>query len=104
MLGEGGETKLGTNVNFLLEEFGIALNSGIYMQWNLSNLGQKKVSICSLFQWSNCMQETVFGERKSVLIREVSSFQGLNCMQETVLGERKSVLIREVSSFQGCPY
>ncbi|CAI8043421.1 Intraflagellar transport protein 52 homolog [Geodia barretti] len=27
MLGEGGETKLGTNVNFLLEEFGIALNS-----------------------------------------------------------------------------
>lgn len=28
MLGEGGETRLGTNVNFLLEEFGIALNSG----------------------------------------------------------------------------
>ena len=28
MLSEGGETKLGTNVNFLLEEFGIALNNG----------------------------------------------------------------------------
>jgi intraflagellar transport protein 52 len=27
MLGEGGETELGTNVNFLLEEFGIALNN-----------------------------------------------------------------------------
>jgi hypothetical protein len=30
MLGEGGETELGTNVNFLLEEFGIALNNGSY--------------------------------------------------------------------------
>ena len=28
MLSEGGETRLGTNVNFLLEEFGIALNNG----------------------------------------------------------------------------
>ena len=28
MMGEGGEGKMGTNVNFLLEEFGIALNSG----------------------------------------------------------------------------
>ena len=28
MMSEGGENKLGTNVNFLLEEFGIAVNSG----------------------------------------------------------------------------
>lgn len=28
LLSEGGEGKLGTNVNFLLEEFGIALNNG----------------------------------------------------------------------------
>ena len=28
MLSEGGEAKLGTNINFLLEEFGIALNNG----------------------------------------------------------------------------
>lgn len=29
MLGEGGEGKIRTNVNFLLEEFGIALNNGM---------------------------------------------------------------------------
>ncbi len=28
MLGEGGETKYETNINFLLEEFGIMINSG----------------------------------------------------------------------------
>jgi intraflagellar transport protein 52 len=28
MLGEGGETKLDTNVNFLLEEYGIIVNNG----------------------------------------------------------------------------
>ena len=78
MLGEGGETKLGTNVNFLLEEFGIALNSGIYMymQWNLSNLGQKKVSICSLFQWSNCMQELFLGKEKVSLLERCPHFRG----------------------------
>ena len=41
MLGEGGETELGTNVNFLLEEFGIALNNGsynIYIQWNRDSI------------------------------------------------------------------
>ena len=37
-------------------------------------------------------------------VGEVSLFHGLiNCMAITVLGERKGVLIREVSSFQGCP-
>lgn len=29
MLGEGGEKKSNTNVNFLLEEFGIMVNNGI---------------------------------------------------------------------------
>ncbi len=28
MLGEGGETKLDTNVNFLLEDFGVVVNNG----------------------------------------------------------------------------
>ena len=28
MLGEGGETRLDTNVNFLLEEYGIMVNNG----------------------------------------------------------------------------
>lgn len=28
MMSEGGEAKLETNINFLLEEFGIALNNG----------------------------------------------------------------------------
>lgn len=28
MLGEGGEVKYDTNINFLLEEFGIMVNSG----------------------------------------------------------------------------
>ena len=27
MLGEGGEAKFGTNINFLLEEYGIMINS-----------------------------------------------------------------------------
>lgn len=30
LLSEGGEGRLGTNVNFLLEEFGIALNNGTH--------------------------------------------------------------------------
>lgn len=28
LLGEGGETKYETNINFLLEEFGIMVNNG----------------------------------------------------------------------------
>ena len=28
MVGEGGETKFDTNINFLLEEFGIMVNNG----------------------------------------------------------------------------
>lgn len=28
MLGEGGENKFNTNINFLLEEFGIMVNNG----------------------------------------------------------------------------
>lgn len=30
MLGEGGEMKHDTNINFLLEEFGIMVNNGVY--------------------------------------------------------------------------
>lgn len=33
MLGEGGEMKFDTNINFLLEEFGIMVNNGAC--WNL---------------------------------------------------------------------
>lgn len=29
MLGEGGETKFDTNINFLLEDFGVMVNSGM---------------------------------------------------------------------------
>ena len=29
MLGEGGETRFDTNVNFLLEEYGIMVNNGM---------------------------------------------------------------------------
>jgi len=32
MLGEGGEMKYDTNINFLLEEFGIMINNG---KWDL---------------------------------------------------------------------
>jgi hypothetical protein len=28
LLGEGGETRFGTNINFLLEDFGIMVNNG----------------------------------------------------------------------------
>ena len=55
----------------------------------------------SSFQGLNWIQELLLGERKGVHIREVSSFQGLNWIQELFLGERKGVHIREVSSFQG---
>ena len=27
LLGEGGESKLGTNVNYLIEEYGVSVNS-----------------------------------------------------------------------------
>lgn len=30
MLGEGGEMKYETNINFLLEDFGIMVNNGAY--------------------------------------------------------------------------
>ena len=30
MVGEGGETKFDTNINFLLEEFGVMVNNGGY--------------------------------------------------------------------------
>lgn len=33
MLGEGGEMKYNTNINFLLEDFGIMVNNGTY--WDL---------------------------------------------------------------------
>lgn len=32
MLGEGGEQNIKTNLNFLLEEYGIMVNSGIFIQ------------------------------------------------------------------------
>lgn len=28
MLGEGGESKHGTNINYLLEQFGVSINNG----------------------------------------------------------------------------
>ena len=28
MMGEGGEDKYGTNINYLLEQFGVMINSG----------------------------------------------------------------------------
>lgn len=34
MLGEGGELKYDTNINFLLEEFGIMVNNGESLQVN----------------------------------------------------------------------
>lgn len=40
MLGEGGENKLNTNINFLLEEFGIMVNNG---NFNLSNIYFKHI-------------------------------------------------------------
>lgn len=30
LLGEGGETEFNTNLNFLLEEYGMNINSGLY--------------------------------------------------------------------------
>ena len=54
-------------------------------------------------QWNSSNPDTN-GAEESVLISVVSLFQGLNCLQDLFLGkERKVVLIREVSSFQGCP-
>lgn len=34
MLGEGGESRFDTNVNFLLEEYGIMVNNGNYYYFN----------------------------------------------------------------------
>lgn len=34
MMGEGGETATSTNINFLLEEFGISVNSGQYLRFS----------------------------------------------------------------------
>lgn len=31
MLSEGGENKLNTNINFLMEEFGIMVNNGLFI-------------------------------------------------------------------------
>ena len=47
-------------------------------------------------EWNSATPDT----EQSVHISEMSLFQGLNYMQVTALGERKGVLIREVSSFQ----
>ena len=33
MLGEGGEKKFNTNINFLLEEFGIMVNNGKFLYY-----------------------------------------------------------------------
>lgn len=41
MLGEGGEKKSNTNVNFLLEEFGIMVNNGIVQFLNESKIMEK---------------------------------------------------------------
>ena len=46
--------------------------------------------------------QTLLGQKKRVLIWEVSLFQGLKSIT-MVLGEEESVLISEVSLFQGCP-
>jgi hypothetical protein len=35
LLGEGGETRFGTNINFLLEDFGIMVNSGEHLDFFL---------------------------------------------------------------------
>ena len=43
----------------------------------------------------------IAGERKGVLIREVSSFQGLNCMQELFLGKEKVSLLERSPHFMG---
>lgn len=34
LLGEGGETEFNTNLNFLLEEYGMNINSGLYTMLN----------------------------------------------------------------------
>lgn len=42
LLGEGGETKYETNINFLLEEFGIMVNNGtccILLNNSLNDVG-----------------------------------------------------------------
>lgn len=36
MLGEGGENKFNTNINFLLEEFGIMVNNGTDLHADIS--------------------------------------------------------------------
>jgi intraflagellar transport protein 52 len=37
MLGEGGEKKFNTNINFLLEEFGIMVNNGKLFPFHKTN-------------------------------------------------------------------
>lgn len=48
LLGEGGENEFNTNINFLLEEYGMAFNNGIKMEW--FNLVLEKVIDLSIFQ------------------------------------------------------
>lgn len=42
MLGEGGESRFDTNINFLLEEYGIMVNNGNYYYFNLGLIVQWK--------------------------------------------------------------
>ncbi len=38
MMSEGGENSFKTNINFLLEDFGIMVNTGKYRAWKISLL------------------------------------------------------------------
>lgn len=42
MLGEGGESRFDTNINFLLEEYGIMVNNGNYYYFHLGLIVQWK--------------------------------------------------------------
>lgn len=49
MMSEGGESKYDTNINFLLEEFGIMVNSGLFdLQFSVSKFRANAASSTSL--------------------------------------------------------
>lgn len=62
LLGEGGERRSGTNVNFLLEEFGIAINSGeLCSKLEFADLSISK----SRFGGSNILLQVLSPQRSS---------------------------------------
>lgn len=59
MLGEGGESRFDTNINFLLEEYGIMVNNGNHSSFNRGSNFLFVIYIMVL--WPGCTLEKALG-------------------------------------------